>query len=224
MKNTTVVIIMLLSCVCGTEAQEFILPHTLSMAANIVDSVSTDSARMAATNRLMPANISWMEKGLWGENGLIRKVGIASPLTPETRKSELALRRTMLTAHQIGGFITLGLMGFTVYYGQRTMNEGDPRNLRNIHANFVTASIISYSATGLLAILSPPPLIRRDEVSTTTIHKMLAWIHFAGMVVTPIIGASLHRSMSYDRLVRFHQVSAYITTTALAASLIVVTF
>ncbi|HTK82787.1 MAG TPA: hypothetical protein VL633_10885 [Bacteroidota bacterium] len=207
----------------GLRAQEFVLEDNLTGTENgIVDSVQSGQA--SNVQRLLPANISWMEKGLWGEFGILRKIGIASTLTPETRKSELALRRTMLTAHQIGGFVTLGLLGATVYYGQRTLDEGDPRGLRSIHSNLVTASIITYSLTGLLAVLSPPPLIRRDEVSTTTIHKLLAWVHFAGMVVTPIIGASLHNSMSYDQLVRFHQISGYITASALAASLIVVTF
>jgi hypothetical protein len=178
----------------------------------------------SAAGRLLPANISWMENGLWGESGLVRKIGIAGPLTPETRKGELAVRRTMLTMHQIGGFVTLGLMWATVYYGQRTLDAGDPRDLRNTHASYVTATIISYGVTGLLAILSPPPLIRRDEVSTTTIHKMLAWVHFIGMVVTPIIGASLHNSMSYDQQVRYHQISAYVTAAALTASFVVITF
>jgi hypothetical protein len=130
----------------------------------------------------------------------------------------------MLTMHQIGGFVTLGLMATTVYYGQQSLNNPGIRTYRRYHQGFVAATIASYSATGLLAVLSPPPLIRRDEVSTTTIHKTLAWVHFVGMVVTPILGASLRRSFKYDQLARFHQVSAYVTTGALAASLIVVTF
>jgi hypothetical protein len=178
----------------------------------------------SAASRLLPANISWMENGLWGESGLVRKIGIAGPLTPESRKGELAVRRTMLTMHQIGGFVTLGLTWATVYYGQRTLDAGDPRGLRNTHQSLVTWTLISYGATGLLAILSPPPLIRRDEVSTTTIHKMLAWVHFVGMVVTPIIGATLHHSMNYDQEVRYHQIAAYTTAVALTASFVVITF
>jgi len=170
--------------------------------------------------------MSFLERGLWDENGFLRNIGIASPLTPESRRSELALRRTMLSIHQIGGFLTLALMGTTVWYGQHALDHPAVRTYRNMHQTFVTATIISYTATGLLSVLSPPPLIRRDEVSTTTIHKTLAWIHFAGMVLTPILGASLHRnrSMSYDQLARFHQVSAYVTTATFAAAMIVITF
>ena len=130
----------------------------------------------------------------------------------------------MLTIHQIGGFVTLGLMGTAVYYGQMTLDNPRIRAYRGNHQTFVTATIASYAATGLLAALSPPPLIRRDETSTTSIHKTLAWVHFAGMILTPILGASLRRSFSYTQLAHFHQVSAYVTTATLAAALIVITF
>jgi hypothetical protein len=165
-----------------------------------------------------------MERGLWGETGLMRKIGIASPLTPEVRKHELGVRRTMLTAHQIGGFLTLGLMLTTDYFGQQYLNHGQ-RNMRDWHQTFLTATIISYSATGALAILSPPPLIRRDETSTTTIHKTLAWAHMAGMILTPILGKLIERrGSSYYQQAHLHQVSAYATTAIFTASMIVVMF
>ncbi len=188
------------------------------------DSTAADTSHPARTRKLLPDNMSFMERGLWGEGGLVRSIGIASPLTPEVRKHELAVRRTMLTAHQIGGFVTLGLMGSAVYYGQKALDNPGIRSYRNTHQTLVTATIASYGVTGLLAILSPPPLIRRDEFSTTTLHKTLAWVHFAGMILTPILGASLHHSMNYDQQARFHQISAYVTTATLATSLIVITF
>ena len=164
-----------------------------------------------------------MEKWLWGEDGVVRGIGLEPPLTPNERRSELSLRRTMLTAHQIGGFVTLGLMIGAVYFGQQII-DGHPEYRRN-HQYFVTATIISYSATGLLAILSPPPLIRRNEVSTTTIHKTLAWIHVAGMIITPILGGMIkRRSSSAMESEHIHQISGYLTTATFAASMIVVTF
>jgi hypothetical protein len=185
------------------------------------DSTSSDTAPHPVKRKLLPDNMSFVERGLWGEHGFFRKVGITSDLTPESRKHELGIRRTMLVAHQIGGFVALGSMMTACYFGQRIL-DGNP-GYRTNHEIAVTASIISYSATGLLAVLSPPPLIRRDEVSTTTIHKELAWIHFAGMVLTPILGGMIkHRT--YDQQAHFHQISAYITTAAMAASMITVTF
>jgi len=189
---------------------------------------TTEGAPSHPKPKLLPDNMSLMERSLWGEGGIIRTIGFSSPLTPEVRKSELALRRAMLTIHQIGGFVTLGLMVTAAYYGQKYLNLSRSSD-RNMHQTFVTATIASYSLTGLLAILSPPPLIRRDETSTTTIHKTLAWVHFAGMIVTPIIGTMIRKRSghyAYTDLstAHFHQVSAYITTGVFAASLIVVTF
>jgi hypothetical protein len=186
-------------------------------------STAPDSIAAPPKSRLLPANVSFMEKTLWGEDGIVRGLGLEPPLTPDERRSELSLRRTMLTTHQIGGFVTLGLMGGAIYFGQKII-DGHPEYRRN-HQYWVTATIISYSATGLLAILSPPPLIRRNEVSTTTIHKTLAWIHVAGMIITPILGGMIQRrSKNAMQSERVHQVSAYLTTATFAASLIVVTF
>lgn len=184
--------------------------------------METDSLPLIMKPRLLPDNISFMEKGLWGEDGLFRKMGLAAPLTPESRKSELSLRRTMLVAHQIGGFVTLWSMITAIYFGQKILN-GDRGYVTN-HKIFVATTIASYSVTGLLAVLSPPPLIRRDETSTITIHKTLAWVHFTGMVLTPILGSMISRRATDSQLAHFHQISAYTTATALAASLIVVTF
>jgi len=183
--------------------------------------VPVDSA--APRRNLLPENASVMEKGLWGENGLFRTTGLAAPLTVQARLSELKLRRTMLTMHFIGGFVALGSMIGASYYGQRVIDYNQ-RGDRNRHQLFVTSAIISYSATAFLAILAPPPLIRRDEMSTITIHKTLAWVHFIGMVLTPILGASIGRRMTRSETARFHQVSAYVTTSAMAASLIVLSF
>lgn len=185
--------------------------------------IHADSTEHAHVRRLLPENMSFVEKGLWGENGLVRNIGIASPLTPEVRKNELDVRRTMLSMHQVGGFVTLGLLATTVYFGQRVLDGH--RDLLPTHKAFVAATISSYSLTALLSVLSPPPLIRRDEFSTTTLHKTLAWIHAAGMIVTPILGAMIrHRNESDMRRAHFHQISAYITTATLAAAMVTVTF
>jgi hypothetical protein len=205
----------------------------VSQSSFVFDSTKADALPHSLKSKLLPDNMSFMEKGIWGENGILRGVGIASPLTPEVRKHELAVRRTMLTMHQIGGFLTLGSMIATVYFGQKSLNDpntgqrNDP--YRSTHQALVISTIASYATTGLLSVLSPPPLIRRDETSTTTIHKTLAWIHFAGMVLTPIIGNTILKRGPIGRYAdlnqaRFHQISAYATTAVFAASMIVITF
>lgn len=176
---------------------------------------------------LLPHNISFIENAIWGENGLVREVGLASPLTIEVRKHELSVRRTMLTAHQIGGFTTLGLMIGTCYYGQKIIDGGvnGRRDYESAKNTFVAATLTSYAITAALAILSPPPLIRRDEVSTTSIHKTLAWFHIAGMIATPILGSLIYSNrMFHSDKAHVHQVAGYITTAIFATSMIVITF
>ncbi len=195
-------------------------------ATDSISSVEQPSAPPPPANepRLLPPHLSVGETFLWGTDGFLRQIGITGQLSVPERRHELVVRRTMLTAHQIGGFLTLGSMIATAYYGQRVL-DGHRRD-GDIHSTLAMATILSYSATGLLAILSPPPLIRRDEEeSTITLHKTLAWIHFTGMVVTPFIaqyiGGRRHLNISRAHI---HQVSGYITTAAFAAAMIVVTF
>lgn len=173
--------------------------------------------------KLLPDKMSFMEKILWGENGLTRKVGLVGSLSPDEREYELDIRRVMLTSHQIGGFATLALMLTADYFGQRVIDGN--RRAGDTHQTLVAATIVSYSLTALLAVLSPPPLIRRDEESTTTLHKTLAWIHAAGMIITPILGSMIggRRHFNIDKA-HFHQISGYITTAIFASAMIVVTF
>lgn len=192
-----------------------------------LDFIEIDSSNQTTKPNLLPKNISFLENGLWGERGLFRTVGLAPELTIESRKSELGLRRTMLSVHQIGGFTTLGLMLATCYYGQKIIDGGvyGRRDFENTKKILARATVISYSITGLLSILSPPPMIRRDEVSTTSIHKTLAWLHVTGMILTPILANSItkHRQFHLDKA-RVHQVAGYITTAIFASAMIVITF
>jgi len=211
----------------------FTFPDSLRIADSglIANPVYPDTTFQISKPKLLPDNMSFLERGLWGENGFVRWIGIASPLTPEVRKHELAVRRTMLTAHQIGGFTTLGLMLATCYYGQKIIDGGDVgrRNYESTKNTLVLATISSYSITALLSILSPPPLIRRDETSTTSIHKFLAWFHVAGMIVTPILGSLIKTKGTFNqdtfsKQAHYHQVAGYITTAIFAAAMIVITF
>lgn len=184
-----------------------------------------DTLTIPQTKRkLLPDNMSIMEKGLWGERGVLRSIGLAPELSPEVRKSELGLRRTMLSVHQISGFVTFGLMLATSYYGQKIIDGN--RQYSDTKETLAGLTIGSYIFTGLLSILSPPPMIRRDdESSTTTLHKTLAWIHAAGMIITPILASyiSSHREFNTDKA-HVHQIAGYLTTAVFGLSLAVVTF
>ena len=179
--------------------------------------------------RLLPEDMSWMEKFLWGEHGVFR----GGELTPQKRKSELELRRTMLTWHQRLGITTWFLMGATVLAGQLTLNGN--RKYRDWHSPLADATIIGYGATALLAILSPPPLIRRSgEHDTVFWHKLLAYVHAAGMIALPILANNIVSRSRFngvrgperfnDARARAHQVTAYITYAAFTASIITIFF
>src|ERR1035437_9142767 len=103
-----------------------IYPHAIVDTTIEESSPEGDALIQEEKPKLLPDNISFGEKVFWGEHGVFRGLGIASPLTPEVRKHELAVRRMMLTMHQIGGFIALAAMIGTAYTGQRTIDL--PRN------------------------------------------------------------------------------------------------
>ncbi|MCL5031575.1 MAG: hypothetical protein M1480_21430 [Bacteroidetes bacterium] len=228
-------IILILSHFYVAFAQEVELPSGIRNNLNLYAGISSVNSSAADTStsvaillppiekpKLLPDNISFGEKFFWGEKGLFREIGLVGELSPKERIHELSIRRTMLTAHQIGGFATLALMLTADYFGQQVIDG--KRYLGDVHQNLVTATILSYSVTGLLAILSPPPLIRRDEGSTTSIHKTLAWIHVLGMIITPIIGSTIrHKRLFNMDQAHFHQISGYLTTAIFATSLIVIT-
>ncbi len=235
MKHAIVLIVFVFAAYRSADAQQYISQFDIDLQAHIaMQATRADTLPHSTVRRLLPENISFMERALWGEDGFLRSTGIASPLTPQVRKSELQLRRTMLVMHQIGGFLTLASMYAALYYGQKSLldpNSGQRNDpYRSSHQLFVTTTIALYAGTGLLSVLSPPPFIRREgEMSTTTIHKTLAWVHFIGMVVTPILGSTVLKRGPIGRYVdlnqaRFHQITGYATAAALTAAMITVTF
>jgi len=207
-----------------------IYPHAIVDTTIEENSPEGDTLVQEEKPKLLPDKISFGEKLFWGESGVFRGIGIASPLTPEVRKHELTVRRAMLTMHQIGGFLALASMIGTAWTGQRTLDDPRNRTLRSDHQKMILATVITYSLTASLSILSPPPLIRRDEGGTTAIHKTLAWFHVAGMILTPILGSMVSQKgvkgslgINIDKA-HFHQYAGYITTAIFAASMIVITF
>lgn len=191
-----------------------------NFADTTLNDLSFDSDEGSELGNLLPEKISFMEKFLWAENGFFRKVGIASPLTPESRSRELLLRRTMLTIHQTAGMITWGLMTASTITGQLWLDG--KISSPDLHRLLVYSSVGGYLLTGLISVVIPPPIIRRDEFSTITIHKTLAWAHFLGMVTTPLLGRYINQSSDYYKTARVHQISAYVTTAIYTSAMLVI--
>lgn len=195
---------------------------------NTVDTL-TAAEQDARARRLLPEDMSWMENLMWGTHGFFT----SEPLNRTERKGELKLRRTMLIWHQRLGLTTWVLMGATVLAGQLTLNGN--RRFRSWHGPLADATIIGYSATALLAILAPPPLIRREgEHGTVYYHKLLAWVHAAGMILLPILANnifvhSFERGQRGPRQIdvaraRAHQITGYITFATFTASILTIVF
>lgn len=173
-----------------------------------------------SSNELLPEKMSFMEKFLWSKEGLLRKIGIASPLTQQSRSREIQLRRTMLTIHQTAGLLTMGLMLTQTISGQLWLDG--KFSTPKLHRTLGWFSVGGYSLTALISVFVPPPLVRRSEFSTITVHKTLAWLHFAGMVATPILGKLINQSSDYYRTARIHQISAYVTTAIYTTAMVVI--
>lgn len=169
---------------------------------------------------LLPKNISLIESALWGKDGLFRTIGITSDLTPEQRQKELGWRRTFLTIHQTTGLVSWGLMAGTVITGQMWLDG--QMDSPTWHKRLLYATIGTYSLTGLMALITPPPFERRDEFSTISFHKLAAWIHVAGMIATPILGKIINTSNDYYQSARIHQTMGYITFSVYSAAMLAI--
>lgn len=169
---------------------------------------------------LLPKNISFMENALWGESGVFRTIGITSALTPDQRQKELKWRRTFLTLHQTAGLLSWGLMAGTVVTGQLWLDG--KMDSPNWHKRLLYSTIGIYSLTGLLAIITPPPYERRDEFSTISFHKLAAWVHFAGMIATPLLGNAINNTNDYYKSAQIHQTMGYVTFSVYSAAMLAI--
>jgi len=148
---------------------------------------------------LLPEKIIFTQSLLWGEKGLFRKTGI-SPLNLKNREKELKLRKTMLTAHQAIGYLTLASMVAQGIIGGKLYNGQD--DLYNTHKTMGKIVNIGYFTGAGLSLFSPPPLINKKVKGLNSIkaHKMLATLHFSAMLATNLLAEhnkKLHRASAF---------------------------
>jgi hypothetical protein len=176
-----------------------------------------------STTELLPKKMLLTQRVLWGQKGLLRPI---SPLTATNREKELKLRRGMLVAHQVLGFVTLGGMvgqgitGTQLYKGSSRVGD--------IHEGLAVAVNTTYSATAIMSLFTPPPLINRDKkLSAIRLHKWLAVVHMGGMIGTNILANAMEESRNiddYNRLKKFHRAAAFTTFASYAAAVITIKF
>jgi len=177
--------------------------------------------------KLLPDKYPFTQRIFWGEKGLMRNFD-AFELTPEKRQAELKVRRTMLVAHQIMGFLTLGGMIAQGFVGAKLYNQEQSgiydRNLKRTHEALATGVEIGYFSTAALSLFAPPKMLNeRKGYSSIKLHKGLAMIHFTGMVTTMILAGQMEGHPSQS-LKNWHKAAAFTAFGAFAASMIVIKF
>ncbi len=163
---------------------------------------------------LLPERMVFTQSLLWGKNGLFRKTGI-SDLNIENREKELRIRKNMLNAHQVIGYITLASMVAQGIIGGKLYN-GD-ESLRNTHKTMGNIVNIGYFTGAGLSLFAPPPLINKKVQGFNSIkaHKILATIHFSAMVAT---------NHFKDRNKDTHKAAAYTAFASYATAVLVIKF
>ena len=174
-----------------------------------------DEKDVKENEKLLPERMVFTQSILWGEKGIFRKTGV-SRLNKEQRTKELKIRKVMLKSHQIIGYLTLAGMIAQGILGGKLYNNWE-RDLYNTHktvGNIVTAS---YFTGAGLSLFAPPPLVNKKVEGFNSIkaHKILATIHFSGMVATNYFS---------KKNTDFHKYSAYTTFASYFAAVVVFKF
>jgi len=163
---------------------------------------------------LLPERMVFTQSLLWGKNGLFRKTGIY-PLNIENREKELKIRKTMLTAHQVLGYVTLASMIAQGIIGGKLYNGQD--NLYDTHKTMGNIVNVGYFTGAGLSLFAPPPLINKKVKGFNSIkaHKILATIHFSSMVAT---------NYYKDKNKKNHKAAAYTAFASYATAVLVIKF
>lgn len=183
---------------------------------NLLDELESQNTEAV---KLLPDHFVFTQRIMWGEKGLMRNFKNFE-LTPEERQRELKIRRTMLVAHQVAGFVTLGGMIAQGFVGSSLYNGNMDK--KDLHEALAAGINIGYSTTASLSLLAPPKMLdERKGYSSIKVHKALAIVHITGMIVTNILAGQLE---SNPDLRPYHRAAAFTTFGAFAASMIIIKF
>ena len=179
---------------------------------SLFESLFEEEMRM--DEQLLPQKMIFTQSLLWGKSGLFRKAGV-SKLSVEQRERELKVRNVMLKSHQILGYLTLGgmvaqgIMGGKLYNGEYELYETHKKLGRWVTASYFTGAGLS--------LFAPPPLVRNRVKGLNSIkaHKLLAYVHFSGMIAT-------NAWSKEDR--DWHKYAAYTTFVSYATAVLVFKF
>jgi hypothetical protein len=136
-------------------------------------------------------------------------------------QARLDKRSHMLKVHQRLGLITLVPLLATVVASGGASGKQSSSSSRAVHGALGVLTVGLYSASAYYAIAAPR--IPGTEVrGPIRLHKVLAWIHGAGMILTPILGAMAdaqrNRGERVHGVASAHSAVADVTIAAYGAS------
>lgn len=167
---------------------------------------------------LLPEKMLITQRVLWGNKGLMRNFSYFD-LTAENRQRELNIRRYMLSAHQILGFVTLGGMIAQGFVGAKLYTNN---SYKDIHENLGAGVNISYFTTASLSLFAPPKMFNeRKGLSSIKIHKYLSVLHLSTMILTNILAEPAADNPIFKP---YHRAASFTAFGSFAASIIVITF
>jgi len=205
-KNITSFVLISLISIATVKAQDNNLLHDLM-------------SEQTADSALLPKKMLVTQRLLWGEKGLMRISGIA-PLTIESRKKEMQVRRGSLKVHQALGFITLGGMVAQGIVGSQ-LYKGNYK-VKDLHEGLASAINVTYSLGAVTSLLAPPPMVNRDKkITSLRLHKWLSVVHMSGMIATNVLAGLAEENVKYKSA---HRAAAYTAFASFAAAMVVIKF
>ena len=123
----------------------------------------------------------------------LEDIGFAQAQGSATDQARLDKRSHMLKLHQTYGLIATIPLVATVISGGGATGRDTSSGSRNLHAALGLTSFGLYSISAYYAIAAPR-IAGTKTSGNTKWHKALAWVHGAGMILTPALGA-----MAYEQ-------------------------
>ena len=166
----------------------------------------------------LPNNLPVVKNFLWGEKGMVRRLGFA----PNSRISELKTRRKMLQLHQKLGLLTTSLLwgqsyiGYMIKDNPSKYGKNQDYDLTPYHRSLGYSGFSIYMTSASISLLAPPAYKYSNEFSSMKVHKYLAWCHFTGMILTPFLG---YASTINPKYLEFHYLAGTFTTLTLTLAM-----
>ncbi len=150
-----------------------------------------------------------------------------SEIKGNAKEQELLEKRShMLQIHQKLGLLTTIPMVAALFTGPGAKGHhglpGSPTG-RNIHMGLGILTTGMYFTTAYFA-LRAPKIPGTKSYGLIRLHKALVWVHFPGMILTPILGAIAYSQFSRGErihgIAKYHSDVAITTAAAYGAALL----